>query len=209
MKRFILLYFFICSVVLLSQPSNAALIDMDWNATGDAALMLDTTTGLKWLDLSVTANQSYNNVITQLQQGGAYDVFRYATQTEVLALWTQAGISDTNFTWTVNGEWQSVKALADRLGTSVLFDPVGVATHTIGMVEGGSVLNINQRWAMELSYYPDGLQVRTSSNNYVLDTSFASVHYSSYLVQAVPIPASVWLFVSGLLGLLRYTKIKR
>lgn len=206
MKQFILLYMLGSSLFLLSQQSNAALIDMDWNNPGDAALMLDTSSGLKWLDLSVTADQSYNDVTSQLQ-GGAYEGFRYATHLEVLSLWAQAGITNTGFVWTINGEWSLVKELADRLGTSTLFDPAGVATHALGLVEGGPALDVGQRWAMELSYHPDGLQVRTSSDNYALDTDFTSVHYSSYLVQAVPVPAAVWLFASGLLTLCGFLRI--
>ena len=197
------------SLIISSSLSNAALIDIDWNTPGDAALMQDTSSGLQWLDLSVTADQSYDFINTQFQQGGAYEGFRYATQAEVLALWSETGISDTGFNWTVNGEWQLVKDLADRLGTSTLFDPAGVATHALGMVEGGPLLDANQRWVMELSYYPDGLQVRTSSDNYILDTDFSSVHYSSYLVQAVPVPAAVWLFASGLISLFGFVRYRK
>jgi len=204
MKKLILIYLFSISGVLFSHTANAALIDVDWYVPGDAALILDTSSGLQWLDLSVTSNQSYDFVNTQLQQGGAYEGFRYATQTEVLALWGQAGISNTDFNWIENAEWQQVKNLADRFGTSTLFYSEGIATHALGLVEGGSPLSSNQRWVMELTYHPDGLQVRTSSENYILDTNFSSVHYSSYLVHAVPLPPSILLFASGFLGLVGF-----
>lgn len=189
-------------------PTNAALIDLDWTTTNDSALLLDTTTGLQWLDLSVTADQSYNQILAQLQQGGAYDGFRYATREEVLHLWSEANISDTNFTWVINGEWQNVKDLADRLGTSTLFDPHGLGTHALGLVEGGSGLTANQRLAMELSYHSNGMEVRTSSDHYALDVDFSSLHYSSYLVQPVPIPPTLWIFSSGLLGLIGTARYK-
>jgi len=195
------------NLIISSAFSNAALIDMDWKKSGDAALMLDTSSGLHWLDLSVTADQSYDFVNTQFQQGGVYDGFRYATQTEVLVLWAEAGISNTDFNWIENSEWQQVKDLADRLRTSTLFYSEGIATHALGLVEGGLPIDSNQRWVMELTYHPDGLQVRTSSENYILDTNFSSVHYSSYLVQAVPLPPSILLFASGLLGLLGFRRI--
>ena len=38
---------------------------------------------------------------------------------------------------------------------------------------------------MEISYHSNGEEVRTSSDYYVLDVDYASVHYSSYLVQAL------------------------
>lgn len=168
-----------------SCQSKAALIDLDWNTINDSALLLDTSTGLQWMDLSVTVNQSYNEVQTQLQQGGTYDGFRYATRDEVLHLWSEANITDTVFTWVINGEWQNIKDLADRLGTSTLFDPHGIGTHALGIVEGELQLLASERRVMEISYHSNGEEVRTSSNYYVLDVDYASIHYSSYLVQAL------------------------
>ena len=168
-----------------SCQSKAALIDLDWNTINDSALLLDTSTGLQWLDLSVTANQSYNEVQAQLQQGGTYDGFRYATRDEVLHLWAEANITDTSFTWVINGQWQNIKDLADRLGTSTLFDPHGIGTHALGMVEGESQLPASERRVMEISYHSNGEEVRTSSDYYILDIDFASIHYSSYLVRAL------------------------
>jgi len=189
-------------ISILPSPSTAALIDLDWNTTNDSSLLLDTNSQLQWLDLSITANQSYNEVMTQMLQGGTYEGFRYATRDEVFQLWSEAGITDTNFTWQTNGEWQTIKELADRLGTSTLFDPHGLGTHALGLVEGGPSLPANERWVMEISYHSNGSEVRTSSNHYTLDVDYASIHYSSYLVQAVPTPPAVLLFLSGFITLL-------
>ena len=93
--------------------------------------------------------------------------------------------------------------LVTRLGLTTMFEEglFTIATHTIGMVEGGPALISTERWAMELTYAPDGLSTRTSANYYTWDISVADPHYSTYLVQTVPVPAAVWLFGSGLLGL--------
>ncbi|MDH5765679.1 MAG: VPLPA-CTERM sorting domain-containing protein [Gammaproteobacteria bacterium] len=198
---------FVLFFFLLSGTVHAALLDVDWQTSGDNLLLHDTSTNLQWLDLSVTLNQSYNEVTAQLGTGGAYDGFRFATRDEVLHLWSEANITDTNFTWVENGEWSIVKDLADRLGTSVLFDPAGIGTHALGMVEGGAPLASNERWVMELSYHYDGVRVRTSSDYYILGTDFASEHYSSFLVRPVPLPAALWLFISGLIGLYSVKKV--
>ena len=189
-------------ISILPNQSTAALIDLDWNTANDSALLLDTNSQLQWLDLSITANQSYNDVSAQLLQGGTYEGFRYATRDEVFQLWSEAGITDTNFTWQTNGEWQTIKELADRFGTSTLFDPHGLGTHALGMVEGGPTIPANERWVMEISYHSNGSEVRTSSNHYTLDVDYASIHYSSYLVQPVPVPPSVLLFLTGFITLL-------
>lgn len=202
-------YIFGVFALILSTSVNADLIDIDWNVANDSALLLDTSSGLQWLDLSVTANQSFNEVQTQLQSGGAYDGFRYATHSEVLHLWSEANITDTNFMWVNNGEWQNIKDLADRLGTSFLFDPHGTGTHALGMVEGVLGLPANERRVMEISYHSNGEEVRTSSDHYTLDVDFSNEHYSSYLVQAVPVPSAVWLLGSGLLGLVGVARRKK
>ena len=180
---------------LLTTNAGAALIDVDWAFPGDNSLMQDTSTNLQWLDLSLSDNKSYNLVISQLQPGGVYDGFRYATRDEVLHLWSEAGITDTGFAWVNNGEYPIVSDMVNRLGWSVLD---GIHIHTLGIVEGGPPLPANERWVMELSYNHDGVQVRTSSDYYTLDTDFASPHYSSYLVRAVPVPPALLLFASGL-----------
>jgi len=198
-----LLFVTACGILLFGQPVSAALVDQDWMTSGDANLLIDTGTGMRWLDLSVTANQSYNNVAANLGQGGIYEGFRFATQSEVIDLWAHAGITNTERVWVQNGEFQAVKDLVNRLGPTVMIEPglFTVATHTIGMVEGGPPLSANQRWAMELTYAPDGASIRTSANYYTWDITFADDHYSSYLVQPVPLPASIWLLLSGVFSL--------
>lgn len=74
-------------VVLLSPvAAHADLIDA-------GATTQDTVTGLEWLDLSATADQSYNSVIGGF---GGYiaDGYRYATSAEVVALFVNAGIAN-------------------------------------------------------------------------------------------------------------------
>ena len=46
------------AILFVTQPALAALIDADWQTPGDAKLLLDTSTGMQWLDRSVTVNRS-------------------------------------------------------------------------------------------------------------------------------------------------------
>lgn len=208
MSKLVLILAILGSLLVQPAPSQAALIDTDWQASGDSRLLLDTSSGLEWLDHSLTMDMSYNDVVASLGAGGTFAEFRYATQGEVLRLWSQAGITDTNWQFVDVGEWNVVKNLADRLGTSILFEltPTGLVygTHALGIVEGGSPLPATQRWAMELSYHADGVQTRTSRDHYFLETSYHDEHYASYLVRAAPVPlppASI-LFCSALAGIL-------
>jgi len=187
---------------ILSVSSNAALIGSDWQTTGDNLITQDTTTGLAWLDLSATANVSYDDVVISLETGGVFQGFRIATQVEVLDFWANAGVTNTERSWVIS-QFTEVKNLVDRLGPTLMVEAglFPFATHTIGMADGGLALPQDQRWAMELSYANDNLSSRTSSNYYTWNVSSADPHYSTYLIQTVPLPAAAWLFISGLIGL--------
>jgi hypothetical protein len=76
-----------------------------------------------------------------------------------------------------------------------------VATHTIGMIDSGPFSSPDERWATELTYAPDGETTRTSVNFYVWNIYAADDHYSTYLVSAVPLPAAIWLMMSGIFGM--------
>jgi hypothetical protein len=192
----------VCGVLFLTQPTFAALIDVDWQTSGDAKLLFDASTGMQWLDLSMTANRSYNQVIANLGPGEVYDGFRVATQAEVLDMWSHAGITNYERLWTV-GQYPAVNDLVTRLGPTTMVEPglFPVATHTIGMFEGDPSLPANERWAAELTYAPDGESSRTSVNFYTWNVGAADDHYSTYLVRPVPLPAAIWLLMSGALSI--------
>lgn len=191
--------------------AHAALIDQDWQAPDDSKIIYDTDTNLRWLDLRVTASMSHDTVVANLEAGGIFEGFELATQTEVLDLWGNAGITNTERVW-VTDQYAPVEDLVNRLGATLMVESGGMftfATHTIGMAEGGPALPPDQRWAMELTYAPDGLNTRTSTSFYTWDVSIADAHYSTYLVQSVPLPAAVWLFGSGLIALLGIARCKQ
>jgi len=190
-------------MLMYIQSTIAAMIDQDWQTLGDANVMFDTVTNMRWLDLSITADMSNDTVVTNLGGGGLFEGWRLATQDEVLELWSNAGITNTDRDW-VTYQFAEVNDMVNRLGPTTMFEdgPFPIATHTIGMVEGGPSLLSTERWAMELTYAPDGTSTRTSASYYTWDVSIADPHYSTYLVQVVPLPVSAWLFGSGLLGLI-------
>lgn len=197
------------AALMYSQATAAAVIDQDWQTPGDENLLLDTATNMRWLDLSVTADMSHNTVVVNLNAGGLFEGWRLATQGEVLELWSHAGITNNERVWQMS-QFTEVNDLVTRLGPTVMFEQglFNIATHTIGMVEGGLTLSSTERWAMELAYAPDGLSTRTSASYYTWDVAVGDPHYSTYLVQTVPTPAAVWLLGSGLLGLVGIARRK-
>ena len=95
-SKFIALFVF---AFVLSSNSNAALIDIDWQSANDKHIIRDTDTGLDWLDLSVTAAISHDDVVANLTSGGQFHEFRLANQSEVLTLWQNAGIVNNERVW--------------------------------------------------------------------------------------------------------------
>ena len=76
----------ILAAFMFSQVAAAAVIDQDWRIPGDAKLLFDTSTDMRWLDLGVTADMSHNAIVANLGAGGLFEGWRLATQTEVLEL---------------------------------------------------------------------------------------------------------------------------
>jgi hypothetical protein len=75
----------IAATLLLSITSaQSALVTGDWKNTGDTLATIDTDTGIEWLDLTLTANQTYNSVIGQLNT--TYAGWRLPTDSEMDAL---------------------------------------------------------------------------------------------------------------------------
>jgi hypothetical protein len=70
-------------LVTLSLGANAEFVDTDWKTSGDKLAMLDTETGIEWLDLLQTAGETMNTIRPKLDVGGAYEGWRFATASEV------------------------------------------------------------------------------------------------------------------------------
>lgn len=176
--------------------ANAAIVDF-------GGYTRDTISGLDWLDVSTTQNLSFDQVIQEMGSGGAYEGWRYATRVELFDLLANSGLtildptsaySDINpFTLPIDPAEQSIitplinmlgvttqsyygPVVSGMLGDSKLIAP-GDLRHPIVVIQTHSI-------------FLPGIYLPESSGT-PLDGSF--------LVRAVPLPASAWLFCSGLL----------
>jgi hypothetical protein len=84
----------VCAVICLLGvgSAQATLTTMDDTVFGTGAITLDTATGLEWLDLTKSTDLSYDFVSSQFGLGGQFYGFRYAINSEIGSLWTDAGI---------------------------------------------------------------------------------------------------------------------
>lgn len=83
--------FFICLIAFLSFSVNAGLIS-------DSNFVIDTDQKLDWLHWEETNNRSYNDVLTELSQGGDFDGWRYATATEAETFLANFGLTNYSAT---------------------------------------------------------------------------------------------------------------
>jgi hypothetical protein len=78
-------------MVSILAEAKAEVINGD-SGFGPNTVAIDTITGLKWLDLTVTAGLSYNTVSQELGPPGRFSGYRYASQDDILQFFLDAGI---------------------------------------------------------------------------------------------------------------------
>jgi hypothetical protein len=215
------------SVTLFVSTSIANAMPVGWQDNG--SFTTDTNNQLDWLDLSFTRGVSYNDVATNFNtyDGGGW---RYATNKEVEDLFNTffpvftpnktSGISnlqsgDSGFSTAV-----SQASLFENLFTSYFVDQqyAGDYAGTWGfyMDGSGSIRLMGSAIGYEMSCATCPQWVETTpvdaGSTWASGNPYAG--FGTYLVRdknlsAVPVPAAVWLFGSGLLGLVGVARRKQ
>jgi hypothetical protein len=155
---------------------------------------VDTVTGLQWLDLPLTVNHSYNDILANyVNSGQLYEGYRYATANEVRQLFTDAGI-DTTCGETC-ADPTAVVNLLSLLGATVYDAADAQIIYGLNGDAFGAGLHFYSRLAYWAStpivdvYY----SVIGDTENY---TSIGSFLVKD--VDATPLPASLPMFLGGL-----------
>lgn len=194
---------------LLSTNANSAIINSDWNNAGDSLITRDTTSGLNWLDLTVTTGMSYNEVFGELMlEGGRLEGYRFATSDEVISLWAQFGINlSSGVQNIITPSISNVETASSYLGNTVSSVSPDY-TGSIGMLHtewGPDLVNSAGAFNFEGSSFLEGIGAR----GVFFDTG--SDFIGTYLVSQspVPLPASIWLFFTGLIALVSFSINKR
>ena len=76
---------------LTSAGPNARFVEED-SAFGPGTITLDTVTGFRWLDLTVTEPFTYNEVVAELGPGGMFDGYRLGLDVEVEEVMNAFGV---------------------------------------------------------------------------------------------------------------------
>jgi len=198
------------AIFIVSLSSNASLLD-NGNTT------IDTGTGLEWLDITLTVGQSYNDVLAS--SFVTTDGYQYATEAEVEQLFTNAGGTPTPGPAYLPSNIAPAQLLLDLMGcTSYL---IGVPCDGAGedwapAMWGSSseyIALIDDRWNLPEYIVPGGHAGVLTTRSFIHgdDSTSYRADVGSFLVRtsAIPIPAAVWLFGSGLLGLVGMARRKK
>jgi len=184
----------------------SATISTDWKIINDNLITTDTVSGLDWLDLTETNGLSYNTVVSELGTNGRFSGFRYATDTEVLDLWNNFDIDLSPRKLPTYGFIDSgIVSAGNMLGNTVNdFNPNYYTFGALGL-SVSSPLDTSYNVLGAYHYIPDAENYYSFlySGNWVLPYD-SGLEYGSYLVRntVIPIPASIWLFATGIISLI-------
>jgi len=187
-------------VLVLTTSANAALIDNGTYTT-------DTVSGLDWMDLTETTGLSYNYVFSQLESEGQFDGWRYATSEDVINL-----INNTGGAGPYNGfstlNIGVVEPLLDLWGYTY------ATNRALAMTRDPQEFGPYEFYNSVFYLYPG-----TENSGDFIDLTWGArvpdvgspAHGSALIRTAspVPAPAAVWLFGSGLIGLVGFAKRKK
>lgn len=198
-------------VLTLSNSANAALID-------NGSFTTDTASGLDWLDLTQTVNTEYSVVESQMGAGGQFEGWTLASRDQVITFLGNAGgngVYDGTNNTQINTDsgWNTenngvVAPLLDIWG-NFSNDPQNHSAHFIFDEQN------------QFDHYTMGYLFDTTKASWGLVSDLmeitttwsgsASTQVGAALVRTsvVPVPAAVWLFGSGLIGLAGIARRKR
>jgi hypothetical protein len=178
-------------LLMSGEPAQADLIKTD-------DLVVDTSTGLEWLNLARTQGRSADQVLAQLGPGGQFAGFQYATRVEFVTLFTE--VFGTPLLVHVNGglDLNATENFAN------LFGPTGsevIDGQRLPSIAGLFDVTARLATVIELFYTPDitGALTGGSDTNSV-NLEFSSPTIGSFLVRPVPEPSPL-LPIAALMGL--------
>ena len=194
----------------MANMANATLISQNLFNSGDHLLTSDTATGLSWLNVPLTLNVSYNDVMSGFGKYITELGFRYATDDEVGRLFSDAGVVQGNIWgyWNFNNpHYTATFSLVSLLGVTYSFD--GLWTGTLGLTGSTTLSPSGGSHDVACDYYNNHADSLAFQAYFPMNDSGTNTFVGSFLVRepaSAPLPPTVWLLGSGLLGLVGFRK---
>jgi hypothetical protein len=182
----------------------------DWKTPGDHLIAHDIVTGDNWLNLTVSTDQSYNYVESQLGSGGIFAGFQHATYSQLVTFQMDAGIPDIGQSTQAN--LVPVQILMTFVGVT---DTVGVVLDSDGFYNGNlySAPGYHDRFHLSAPFQGDLAISNFYGDNGAFDDNYHDPRVGHWLVSvgpaAVPEPASLPMLSTGLIALLGWARQAR
>jgi hypothetical protein len=208
--------FITASALSVTLAFSSAAFAASTNFIDNGSYTTDTISGLDWLDVSTSKNQSYNYVSGQFGVGGVYQGYRYATRTEFSNL--ISGFTGIDYAWYGLAGHHDVPTgtltkINNLLGPTWTFGIIGMYaldpnhpyTWLTGLMANTYVRfqPASPRSGTPARYYA---HITTSSSSAVGFGDQQDPTRGSWLVRdtlnPVPIPAAAFMFAPALLGFL-------
>lgn len=190
---------------VLSCNATAEVFSADYTSgSGDGWITIDSSTGLKWLDVSLTAGLTFDEVRT----GEWYSRgFRYATKEELIILFANAGTPDDGFDLSITHPAETLElaqllgptlvnpgriTVAGFIGTDFFDQDITLSNHPIGQGFSAQLGKIDYLTTEGEAHFTGG---HPFSNQ-------ASDEYGSFLVSSVPEPSTYAIMLIGLVGVI-------
>ncbi|RDH82473.1 MAG: hypothetical protein DIZ80_09280 [endosymbiont of Galathealinum brachiosum] len=204
---------FLVTAISIPTITNAEIVSIDWKTSGDNLITLDTSSGLEWLDLTATSNRSYNTINSSFGENQEFEGWRYATYSEVGTFWDAFGGDSNHYDgWSTQNNglfdliapyWGDLYCEATGCNTGEGYSNAKLQYGTLYGHYYAQILDLTDDPTLQDQDYAHLLSSTSKDTAFNSTTGHALVR-----VSAVPIPAAIWLFGSGLIGLILTAKRK-
>lgn len=219
---------------LYKLASVAAALVLSTSANASTVFNVDGIDTLEWLELTSTAGMTRSTVET-MTSSGSLQGWRYATRSEVETLYDSLW-GGTTETWSADN-YSGARTFFNTFGISELYSGLNNSGYRLdGYTEWSTFFGVdgdacvtasnscvasvlisdtaygstsNEGWFHDSYGLSNGVDLANYQQSSGDNINYAS--YASHLVRVtvVPIPAAIWLFGSGLIGLIGLARRKR
>jgi hypothetical protein len=148
------------------------------DGTVDADHTCHHPSGLEFLNLTEGYGTTYDDMLLELQPGGQYSDYRYATEAEITALFEDADIQAVGSNSFTAANWTPVNALIDLVGQTLLCGPptctnnyrigTGFTADPVGQTRQIAVLQADVDNSRAAAYFSNTSAVATTYGHWLV-----------------------------------------